>query len=222
MLPTVMCVLRSGGEYRLEHVVRLYEGVRTHWPDALRFVVLTDRKIGHAEIQEVPLAYGWPGWWSKCELFRPDLPVLGDVLYFDLDTVVVGDLAPLAEGHQVTVLRDFYHRGLVARRGWIGSGLMYLPAASRAEVWLRWIASPDVHMTRCRQRGDQGFLELCWNGREDVVRWQDVLPGQVVSAKVHVFPGRRIPTDARVVCFHGKPRPEDAPQWFWEEVRAPR
>nr|WP_145924153.1 hypothetical protein [Halomonas elongata] len=45
-----------------------------------------------------PLAHGWPGWWSKLELFRPHG---GDLLYLDLDTVVRGDLQPLIDAPAV-------------------------------------------------------------------------------------------------------------------------
>ncbi len=45
----------------------------------------------------IPLIKGWPGWWSKIELFRPSLPVSGRILYFDLDTILIGGLEELAE-----------------------------------------------------------------------------------------------------------------------------
>jgi hypothetical protein len=52
-------------------------------------------------------------------------------------------------------------------------------------------------------------------------RWQDVLPGQVVSYKIHVQldpkKGKHIgnglvPAGTRVVCFHGQPRPWAVPE----------
>ena len=182
-----ICVLRSGGEYGPAHVqwlARQVPGLRC----------LSDVPV--PGVDTLPLQYGWPGWWSKLELFRPDLA--GDLLYLDLDTVVTGDLNPLEQVGTTTVLSDFYKPRLPA------SGLMFLAEADRAMVWQEWLRDPAGHMRRCRTRehwGDQGFLR-------DVLpaqRWQDVLPGAVVSYKVHCQ--QTLPPAAQVVCFHGKPRP---------------
>lgn len=42
----------------------------------------------------IPLHHDWPGWWSKIELFRPDLPFdEGErLLYLDLDTLIIRGL----------------------------------------------------------------------------------------------------------------------------------
>lgn len=207
-VPTVVCVLRGGGEYTPAHVVALHEGVRRHWPKRLPlcFRVLTDTVVGRSGIQEERLRYGWPGWWSKMELFRPEFSE--DFLYLDLDTVVVGDLTDILLTPQLTLLRDFYHRDMAARWNWMGSGVMLLPRVVRGMVWDRWMANPGRHIRG--NRGDQDFLMTCWSTLL-VQRWQDVLPGQVISYKVHVRPANAVPPAARVVCYHGKPRPWQAP-----------
>lgn len=206
--PTVACVLRSGGEYRPTHVQELCDGIRTHWPVSrlLRMVVLTDMSVALQESEDVSvqyerLRYGWPGWWSKLELFRPNLANLGDFLFFDLDTRIVGDLREIGEMQTLTVLQDFYQSDR------IGSGMMYLPVRARAVAWEAWISNPVAHMRKFR--GDQEFLNTVWQDRAE--RWQDMLPGQVVSYKAHVQKaGNVVPNGARVVCFHGRPRPWQA------------
>ncbi len=143
------------------------------------------------------------------EMFRPEIE--GDILYIDLDTAVVGSLADVAAAGKLTVLSDFYKPEM------IGSGLMFWPEEERARIWRAWIGNPERHMRRCRTRekwGDQGFLQPLVLDRAD--RWQDVLPGQVVSYKLHVRPARmhgrefgtgKVPPGARLICFHGRPRP---------------
>jgi hypothetical protein len=206
-LPTVVCVLRSGGDYGREHVRALFAGVARRWPRdlPLRFVALTDASVGSAGIEERPLRTGWPGWWSKMELFLAEHDDLGDMLYFDLDTMVVGPLDAIARVGRLTLLRDFYHR----RR--VQSGMMYLPAAERPYACAAWVEDPDGVVSR--HRGDGQFLHELWRGKAD--RWQDSLPGQVVSYKVHVRQrkGPTIPAGACVVCFHGRPRPWTTPLW---------
>lgn len=181
-----VCVLRSGGEYGPEHVQWLARQVPG-------LVCLSDVSV--AGVPTVALRHGWPGWWSKLELFSDAIP--GDLLYLDLDTVVIGDLSGFEVG-QTTMLSDFYWPERPA------SGLMYISEQDKAAVWDGWIADPAGHMAKQRGRGgigDQGFIAECLSP----ARWQDLLPGKVVSYKAHCRNG--VPEGAEVVCFHGKPRP---------------
>lgn len=205
----IAAVLRSGKEYNASHVTALVDGVKRNGGGDVPFVLLTDDlSAGTASGADVTirLAYDWRGWWSKMALFDPALDGLGDILYFDLDTVIVGDLSEILAHSSLTLLRDFYRvRGL-------GSGLMRLPVASRRCVWEAWSRHPQYWMSTLR--GDQDFLERHYLGAD---RWQDVLPGQVLSYKVHIQPWlnvtiprtreRVVPEGARVVCYHGRPRP---------------
>ena len=72
-MTTIACVLRSGGDYGPEWVEKLAcsAGNVMGYRLGLRFVCLTDMEVPHVEC--IPLAYGWPGWFSKLELFRPGL-----------------------------------------------------------------------------------------------------------------------------------------------------
>jgi hypothetical protein len=45
---------------------------------------------------KIELEYAWPGWWSKMELHRPDLPE-GRTLYLDLDSHVIRALQPILD-----------------------------------------------------------------------------------------------------------------------------
>lgn len=180
---TPVCVLRSGGDFSPEHVRWLAKQVPG-------LVCLSDVPV--PGVETIPLAHDWPGWWAKLEMFAPSLS--GDVLMIDLDTVVK-ELP--AQPERTTVLRDFTEPSI------IGSGLMYVTADDRARVWAAWIADPAGHMAACKRWpkwGDQGFL---MDHLADAARWQDSEP--VYSYKVHCQRG--MPTDAKVVCFHGKPRP---------------
>ncbi len=179
-----LCVLRSGGDYLPEHVQRLAAMVPG-------LVALSDVPIDG--VPTIPLAYDWPGWWAKMELFRPD--IAGHVFYADLDTTILRMPAmPMRD----TVLTDFGDPMV------IGSGLMFVTAATRAKIWRDWIRCPEAHMERHRKwpAGDQGFLLPYLR---DAARWQRL--ARVYSWKVHCKRG--IPADADVVCWHGKPRPWD-------------
>lgn len=183
---TPICVLRSGGDFAPIHVQWLARQVPG-------LVCLTDMDV--PGVKTLPLYYGWPGWWSKLEVFRPD--ITGELLYLDLDTVVLGDLSEFNVG-VTTVLRDF------TQPGQIGSGFMYLVEMDRPRVWAAFVQDPARHMAECQTQarwGDQGFLQ----GVLIAQKWQDVLPGRVVSYKMHCQ--HDVPRGAKIVCFHGQPRP---------------
>ena len=193
----VALVLRSGGDYAAKHVQVLARQITTWLPGADLFC-LTDVAI--PGVAAIPLEYDWPGWWSKMELFRPD--IADDLLYFDLDTVVCGPLDDIAAVNRLTLLRDLYCKG-THRYDRLQSAVMYLPKACRAEIWQNFLADPRRALKNHLIGGDQEFLEKYW--RASAARWQDVVGNQIVSWKVHCRRG--IPEGVRVVCFHGKPRP---------------
>lgn len=186
-------------EYTPRHVQILKEQI-DKWAPGNEFECISDKPIPGITCH---MHNGrWPGWWAKLEMFDPSVP--GDFLFLDLDTVVTGPLDDICAVRKLTLLRDFYRDGKKLKEG-LGGGLMYLPESVRKQVWDFWMTNPQLHM-RMYPRGDQFLFERFWLNVAD--RWQDVVPGQVVSYKVHC--GRGVPPDARVVCFHGQPRPWSA------------
>lgn len=193
-----ICVLRSGKEYGPKHVQWLARQV----PD---LVCLSD-----VEVEGVPtirLKHDWPGWWAKMELFRPDIEE--DLLFFDLDTVVLGGIEQLESLERTTLLSDFYKPHLPA------SGLMLIKNRDKDRVWSDWMENPEAHMKRCVTRehwGDQGYLR-------DVLpckRWQLELPNKIFSYKAHSL--KTVPAGASVICFHGNPRPWDVKKSWIPEL----
>lgn len=206
----VACVLRSGGAFGPEAVAALRSGVQ-RWMRRTphRFVCLTDMSgVGADEV--LPLREGWPGWWSKIELF--DGRLSGPVLYIDLDTIITGPLDDIALGHKFTVLRNFL------RAECIGSGLMAWCEDLRA-IHRAFSLKPHAFMREYRTMrlwGDQAFILRHTPVQLDY--WQRLHPGKVVSFKLHCMPEGRVPRGASVVCFHGPPRPWNMSvtqrQWF--------
>ena len=200
-MSAVLTVLRSGGTYTSDHVERLRQQVARFAPSAY-FMCLRDDGVTTLPLpfaHNWPLEHDWPGWWSKIEAVR----FVGPILFMDLDTTIVGDLGPLLEAatlHRFIALRDFN-----ARADEMGSGLMAW-SGDMSVVYDRFLEDPAGHMDRCRTPqawGDQGFIDpLTAQCR---VHWQDILPGAVVSWKKHCRAG--VPKDARVICFHGTPKP---------------
>lgn len=182
-------------EFTVDHAQWLHRQIRQHFDGEI--VCFTDTPV--PGVKNIPLLHDWPGWWAKLEMFRPDIE--GDILFMDLDTIITGDLKRMVAMEKTTVLRDFY-----SMSDKIGSGLMFIKQEDKARVWEEFTRCPEQHMDECVTRekwGDQGFL----NGiiGKTAQRWQDVLPGAVLSYKAS---GRRRPMrTCSVMCFHGDPRP---------------
>lgn len=180
---TPVCVLRSGGDFKPEHVTRLGRMVP-------KLVCMTDMDV--TGVPTLPLLEMWPGWWSKLEAFGPQIK--GDVLLIDLDTLIIR-MPPMPT--ETTVLRDF------TRPQYMGSGFMYLTQNDRERCYSAFTGDPEGHMARCTTSeawGDQGFLQPLIG---DSQKWGM----NIVSWKRHCKRG--IPKDTDVVCFHGTPRPWD-------------
>lgn len=213
----VVCVLKTGGEYRPEHVYALAASVARNLHIPYRFICLTDYLGTFADVEKIQLPQDWPGWWSKLCLFAPGL-FDGPVFYLDLDTIVVGRLDDIVVAHHFTVLENFWSK---AR---IGSGLMAWSEAAKpqlARIYERFCRAPERYMKEyvvTEKWGDQGFIR--YHSPIEPARWQTKYPGQVVSFKMHVLKQRRVPPRASVVCFHGKPRPwtltSEQRRWFSE------
>lgn len=222
MTDALWTVLRSGGEYTIDHVASLAMQLSHVAPD-MQLHVLTDLdtakpiKVTKRFQGRNPICWIrpdadtlWPGWWMKMNLFHPQMEAFGPrTLYCDLDTVLVGDISPLREVKHPTVLMDFYRKGLG-----IGSGLMMITPQVRATIWSGWMSGkPERWMAELSPRGlgDQVVLEECekYHKRTFFQRWQDILPGQILSYKADMVQRGMYapPFGARVICFHGKPRP---------------
>lgn len=187
--PVILTVLRESEEYNRDRVNRLARQCDRYAP-GVPFLCLDHTTLMH----------DWPTWWCKIECFL----IKGPVLFMDLDTHIVGSLAPLLEvvqHHPFVALRDFN-----AKRNEMGSGLMSWNG-DVSKVYHEFLRDPEGNMMACTTRerwGDQGFIDKVMPDR---VYWQDIVPGAVVSWKKHCRGG--IPPEARVVCFHGKPKPWD-------------
>lgn len=190
MVMQIACVLRSGGEFSVEHVRRLVDSIRQH-NDDLPIVCLSDIEFDIEGVEVKPLRHNWPGWWSKIELFRGDLD--SPTLYLDLDTVVVGRL-PVISGF-FTMLDNVY------KPGDVGSGVMSW-AESPTWIYETFRHHPDYFIETyktSKRWGDQGFIRDYIDG--PILRFGQ----EYRSYKAHCKSG--VPIGTSVVYFHGSPRP---------------
>ena len=180
--------------YNIEYIKRLQAGIEKNTPDNIEvnFVCLSNNPD-----TTTPLKYNWPGWWSKMELFRPDIK--GDILYFDLDTVICNNLQDIYDmcfNNPFPIMIAPFHTD-------IGSGVMWLPEKYRGVVWNKWIKDPSHWMKNFR--GDQDFIAPILS--PVLLLFQKLKANSVVSFKLHCK--NKEPKEASVICYHGKPKPHE-------------
>lgn len=209
----VICVCKSGGVYDADWVARLKRGLERNLGNH-RLRCLSDIEV---PCERIPLHHDWPGWWSKIELFRPGV-IENPTLYLDLDTVIVGSLEAMREVPAgFAMLRSFWDENMV------GSGVMWFGDKVPTGVYNKFSRQADAYIQHYELNkngpyvGDQAFI---WDtmGRQ-VEQINDYFDG-IVSYKMHCK--KFLPKEAKLVCFHGTPRPTevDTP-WMREHWSLP-
>lgn len=201
----IVCV-KWGSMYGPEYVNILRDMVARNISVEHRFICFTDDNSGlDAGIETRPLPGNLIGWWNKLYLFSKQAKLSERVLFFDLDTVITGNIDALTKMEGFYILRDFY------RHNGYGSGLMAWDR-DLSYIWESYCSAgfPDI------EGGDQIWIEKTIS---DARLWQDALPGKICSYKEHAqhWP----PAGTSVVCFHGRPKPHTCAsewvKWIWKK-----
>jgi len=195
VVDTVALVYRTGGDYSLEYVDRLTKNCIRF--GAKRVVCLTDDPDVASICEPIPLKHNWPGWWSKLELFEQ----LDSALYFDLDTVINGDITHLLEyNHKFTMLKGFSknnQRGASGVMAWNGDYAYLSENFSEERI-------PEYTNILKSKWGDQDWIND--HIQSPVEYFQQIFPKQIVSRKCNSLVERQ---NASVICYHGNPRPHN-------------
>jgi len=208
-----VCVLKSGGDYRQEHVSYLESMLNRNVSDNHRLIVLTD----YAEQEftfAFPLVYDLPNWWSKLEMFR----LTGACIYFDLDTVITGEINGLIESvsgndEKFIMLKSFKRKRFMSGvMAWNGNYSFILHEFLKERT-------AGTFKQRTREGGPQAIIDnRAFFGDQDwiehrlrahsitITELQRVQPG-VCSYKHHLANTKELPDYMNIVCFHGSPRP---------------
>lgn len=203
---TIASVLKLGGDYDVKYVNALANGVTKNLTVPYEFVCLTDCVEGfNTNVHRIiPLSHNFQSWWSKIELFAPDKFNTERVFFLDLDTIITSNINDIATySGNFFGLRDFFNQmGL-------GSGLMAWRSSDpiMSQIYEKFMESPTAHMNNHRM-GDQEFINNTLGNYIEYV--QDLYPNRIYSYKkdcVDAYKNIKVPEEASIVCFHGKPRP---------------
>ncbi|MCU0715040.1 MAG: glycosyltransferase [Pirellula sp.] len=224
---TVVCT-RWLDAFPVSYVRLLKNAVAANLQQEHRFVCVTDNPEGlDSDIEGIrmpdmglPLHHQKLGCWPKLSIFAPGvLPPDEPALYLDLDVLVRSSLEPFFEQIRskpgLHVLREWnptlwnmLPHQLRPDRGVQGSILGFIPR-DHAYIYEQFMADKSIPL---RYPLDQDFLtEHITNRTYWPISW-------TASFKWHctkyyplnlLFPKIREPKRAKIVVFHGKPRPVD-------------
>jgi len=206
---TILCVLKSGGDYTIEYVKRLKNMVDRNTTIPHQFLCLTDLEISSEICDSRKFKADYPRWWGKVELFRSGLINTERAVYFDLDTIILGNIDDL-----LRVEENF-----AALQPWnLNNRLLGICASSL----LAWNNGKDysfiykkfnIAHTSEYPKGDQQYISqaLAKHG-ERCIPLQNLVSG-IYSYKRNCR--AQLPQDARIICFHGRPRPTEVIHLSW-------
>jgi hypothetical protein len=230
----VICI-KWGTLFGPEYVNRLYSGARRNFAADVRFFCMTEHREGlHPDIEmldlpqepylvemEAALAVAnRQGAMRKVSLFRPGLiPDLdGPLLGFDLDVVITGALDEILHHAPGTVaMRADWVEARRGRKTGHGSVFRYDPAL---HGWLYDTLAADARAQVEQARGsEQRYTSTLAQARG---AFSYLPPDQVVSFKhgclrlppMNYLAQPRLPANARVVCFHGRPKMSEAVEGY--------
>jgi len=151
----IITVLRSGPEWLPEYVYNFKKGLDKNLTIPFEFICLSDINLNVTTMPLLPLG---PSYWSKLQMFRKDLGLYGPCLYFDLDTIITGNIDSIVNKcyeHKFLMLRDPWkpEQSASGMLWWNGDySCLWDQYCSQSEEY--WMALYKEHP----KFGDQGFI----------------------------------------------------------------
>lgn len=197
---SVVCVY-WGDKFSVDYVHNLKSMVARNTTALHEFVCFSDRPIDGVKTRI--LEKGYSGWWNKLQLFNTEHGLRKDVVYFDLDTLITGNIDWLM--NYDTMFMGIEDLGSVNAhqphlKGRFQSGVMKWNYSFNKHIWEHFKAQPEVMQ---QLRGDGEYLnEMMPSTSRELL--QRVFPGKLKSYKYQVY-GNRPSEETSIVCFHGRP-----------------
>jgi hypothetical protein len=210
---TVVCILNSDGEHSIEDVKRLKNAVASNTSVTHEFLCLTNVAIDQNTCQTTRFTNGYDRKWNKLELFRRGLVRTKYAIYLDLNTVVTGNIDDILQPvRNFTILRPWFKKPALS--GLYSCGMI---------AWLADGSYSFIH---------DGFKQQGGYGNQGIRRYIPKIMerrGKKPSFFQEEFKGlysykvscrRGLPDNARLVFFHGHPRPQDVKEpWITESYK---
>jgi hypothetical protein len=208
---TIVLVLYNGKDFGFRDVELIARHINNKWKSAIRprIICLWDKAsieydLGNIEIIPLHTSPGVVGTWSRIKLYAPSMEKYKPFLYVDLDTAVINSLENIfdlvKDESEFITLEDFWQKGQVA------TGLVWFPKdCENTKKVYESFTSPTGSRMDTLIRKAIGTTKY-WQQLTKTI--YDFKPKSKVLLN-------KIPKDADLVCFHGKPRIFEAVNISW-------
>ena len=223
----VVCV-KWGNKYVSKYANILYSMVKRHTTLPFEFHCITDNAEGLDTGIKTIMFPGHPWiktWWSKLWMFSPEMPLEGNILFFDLDVVIHNNIDQLFKHNpgKFMIIRDF-NRCRVKDWKQSNSSCMRWEAGTMNHLYTDFVSNYERIMKQ--NWGDQDWIMKA--GKEQITHWPDEwirsYKWEMVGfkdTKLRDKNGKwffkREPTvtkDNCVAVFHGQPNPMECADRF--------
>jgi hypothetical protein len=217
----VLC-MKWGDRYPSDYVNRLHAMVQANLSGSYRFVCLTDdpRGVnGAIECRPIPPTPPEPtrqerGWRKLTTFDWPLHDLEGTALFLDLDVVIIRPIDALFEVEGTFLIA---HDRRLSSRGISNSSVYRFELGAHRALIDEYRADPAAVARAFRN--EQAFLSARMSAAGLLTEWP---PGWCVSFKYDCLPpwplnylrSAHCPPEARIIFFHGRPKPHEAIEGF--------
>lgn len=217
----VVC-LKHGAKYNSDYVNRLYNMVRRNLTIPFNFFCLTEDSNGiNPAVNILPLpSIPVQGWWYKPYVFSKELNLQGEILFLDLDIVIINNIDYFFNKNtsNLYIIRDFT-RATIHKWEKFNSSVFKFHSGSHECVWGNFIKDPAAASRS--MHGDQDWIYK--QVRKHFEFWPDTWCQSYKweirkREEIEVKNGKRrfktvrnpeIHAETKILVFHGDPKPED-------------
>lgn len=213
----IVC-MKWGAKYGAEYVNTLYRMVARHTRQPFVLHCFTDDAQGiNSEVvchdlPEMELPDGEPerGWRKLTTLQKGFGGLQGDVLFLDLDVVIVGNIDALFElKGEFFIVRDKKFKS-----NKVGNSSVYrFQVGALHEAYQRFIENPAA--VKAEHRNEQAYLSAVALEKGVFAFWPDAWCPSFKYDCMKLWPvglvvPPQLPVESKVVLFHGHPLPQEA------------
>lgn len=217
----IVC-LKHGTKYSSDYVNKLYNMCNRHGKIPFNFACITEDPNGlNPNIRPIaiPKYLDIQGWWLKTWVFSNELPLMGTILFLDLDIVIIQNFDELwsYQPESFCIIRDF-NRSIHKEWDKYNSSVFKMVKGSHSYVWDNFIK--DTSVTK-KMHGDQDWIysqikkNFCYwpdswmqsykweiRNRQDVIRVDNKRMFKNIDNPI-------INPETKILVFHGEPKPSE-------------